>query len=467
MAYKTFRLPSYTTTRIQYFYLLKQRNIRNMNTNKITSHLPGIVAPLKILIAGAGISGPSAAFWLSRIGCDVTIIERSPNLRATGQQVDITGQGIVLARMMGIENALRAARCPERGMRLLDSRGTSKAFFPVDTTGTAGYSPTREMEVMRGDFVQILYDATRELQGVKYIFDRHIKYFNQDEGSTGGKVRVTLSDGTQDNYDVLIGADGIGSAMRKLLLGPSVADPRRDLGAYLAYFTAPSREDDSYDWTVCHIPGGKAIMTRRDRPENIRVYLATRVGFSALDAATTLAEQKAALVELFKGTEGWQVKRFLHDLENSPEADDLYCQRMSQIRLPEGGWSKGRVVLLGDAAYCPGAIGGGVGTTAALIGAYVLAGEIAKRWKQDKQTPETFHMEDAAKEYERIIRPFITNNSNISDWMVKLWFPKTNFGIRTLQAVAGFTAGMRISRFMSNSRTPEESQKLEYPSYFD
>jgi len=178
---------------------------------------------------------------------------------------------------MGIEDAVRTIRCPQPGMRVIDHQGRSKAFFPVNTS-SKGLSPTRELEVMRGDLVHILYEATKTLKGVKYIFDSHIKSFTQDEeGSLEGKVHVTFSDNRQDGYDVLIGADGIGSETRKLMLGPSFPDPRHDLGVHMA-FTAQSRENDTYDWTMCHIPGGRAVMTRKDRPENIRVYLATRVG---------------------------------------------------------------------------------------------------------------------------------------------------------------------------------------------
>lgn len=226
---------------------------------------------LKVLIAGAGIGGPAAAFWLSRIGCEVTVVERSPKLRATGQQVDLSGQGIVVTRMMGIEDDLQAVRCPEPGMRFVDHQGVTKAFFPVDHSGKAVYSPTHEVEVMRGDLVRILYEATRNLRGVKYVFGCHIKHFTQDDSLSDGKVHVALSNGTQDSYDILIGADGIASATREMLLGTSFPDLHRDLGVYMAYFTAPSREDDTFDWSVCHIPGGKGIMTRRDQPENIRV----------------------------------------------------------------------------------------------------------------------------------------------------------------------------------------------------
>ncbi|KAL1600163.1 hypothetical protein SLS59_005786 [Nothophoma quercina] len=424
------------------------------------------MSSLKVLIAGAGIGGPAAAFWLSRIGCEVTVVERSAKLRATGQQVDLSGQGIVVTRMMGIENALQAVRCPEPGMRFLDHQGVTKAFFPVDHSGKAVYSPTHEVEVMRGDLVRILYEATRNLRGVKYVFGCHIKHFTQDDSPSDGKVHVALSNGTQDSYDILIGADGIASATREMLLGTSFPDSHRDLGVYMAYFTAPSREDDTFDWSVCHIPGGKAIMTRRDQPENIRVYLATRVGFDVLEGAKTLADQKAALVDLFKGTQGWQVERFLNDLENSPEADDLYCQRMSQIRLPEGGWSKGRVVLLGDAAFCPGAIGGGVGTTAALVGAYVLAGEIEKQWVGSGRRSDEFNADKATKEYERILRPFIASRSDMSTWMVRLWLPESSFGVKTIQTIAGLAAGSQMSKYMGNQKKADETQKLDYPDYF-
>jgi len=393
-------------------------------------------------------------------------MERSPKLRATGQQVDFTGQGITIMRMMGIEDAVRAVQCPEPGMRLLDNQGKSKAFFPVNTSGK-GLSPTRELEVMRGDLVQILYEATKDLKGVKYVFDSQIKNFTQDDNtSSTGKVHVTFTDGRQDDYDVLIGADGIGSESRKLMLGPSFPDPRHDLGVHIAYFTVLAREHDTYDWTMCHIPGGRVLMTRRDRPQNIRVYLATRVGRDALNAAKTLEEQKAALAEIFKGVKGCQAERFIQDLVSSPEADDLYCQAVSQIRLPEGAWSRGRVVLLGDAAYCPAPIGGGVGTTAALIGAYVLAGEISKERKKSKESPGTFGMEGVAKEYERIMRPFITSNSYMPSWIVRLWLPETRLGIATIHAFARIAAASGIDKLISDSTAQGELQALEYPDYF-
>ncbi|KAI4868935.1 putative monooxygenase [Hypoxylon rubiginosum] len=424
------------------------------------------MAPLKVLIAGAGVAGPALAFWLARIGCETTVIERSSTIRDSGHQVDLRGQGIVVMRLMGIEDVVRAALCSEPGMRFVDHRGRSQAFIAANKTGKGTQSATSEFEIMRGDLVDILYEATRNLKGVKYIFDSHIKDFTQDEGSPGGKVHVTFADGSQDDYDILVGAEGIGSKTRKIMLGPEFPDPRHDLGAHIAYYTAPSQEGDSNDWVTCLIPGKKFLMTRKDKPENIRVYLATRGNCEALHAAKTLAEQKAAWVELFKGSEGAQLDRFLKALSESPMADDLYSQHMTQIRLPEGAWSRGRVVLLGDAAYCPTPFGGGVGTTAALIGAYVLAGELAKRWKANGESLDTSGVEAAGKEYERLVRPFITSEQKGHGWFLKAILPETKLIVWIFHTVVWIIVSLRIDRLLQNLLTPEESHKLEYPDYF-
>ncbi|KAI0181070.1 putative monooxygenase [Hypoxylon sp. FL1284] len=424
------------------------------------------MAPLKVLIAGVGIAGPALALWLARMGWDITVVERNSTLRASGHQVDLRGQGIVIMRLMGIEDAVRAVLCKEPGMRFIDHKGRSKAFLPVNNSGKGTQSGTSEFEIMRGDLVNVLYDATRNLKGVKYIFDTYVQDFTQDEGSSNGKVHVTFSNGRQDDYDMLVGAEGISSNTRKTMLGPSFPDPRHDIGAHIAYFTAPTREGDSKDWTVCVMPGGKSLMTRKDQPDNIRVYLTTKGHCEALDAARTLPEQKAALVELFKGSEGAQLDRFLEALSESPMADDLYSQHLTQIRLPEGAWSRGRVALIGDAAHCPTPLGGGVGTTTALIGAYVLAGELSRRWKEKGESLDESSIEAASKEYERLVRPFITKEQQVYGSFLKFMLPETKIGISVLHWVVWTIVSLRIHQLIANLIAPEESHKLEYPDYF-
>ncbi|KAI1781443.1 putative monooxygenase [Hypoxylon cercidicola] len=424
------------------------------------------MAPLKVLIAGVGIAGPALALWLTRIGCDITLIERNSSLRDTGHQVDLRGQGVVIMKLMGIEDAVRAVLCSEPGMRFIDHQGKSKVFIAANRTGKGTQSATSEFEIMRGDLVNILYEATRGLKGVKYVFDTSIRDFTQDEGSPDGKVHVTFSDGRQEDYDILVGAEGFGSTTRKIMLGPSFPDPRHDLGVHVAYYTAPSREGDSNDWTMCMMPGRKFIQTRKDKPENIRVYLGTYGKCEALHGAKTLAERKAAWVELFRGSEGAQLDRFLQALSESPMADDLYSQHMTQIRLPEGAWSRGRVVLIGDAAYCPTPFGGGVGTTAALIGAYLFAGELAKRWKENGESLGTPDIEEASKEYERLLRPFITSEQEGHNWFLKAFFPETKLGIWIFYTIVWIMVSLGLDRLLLNLMAPEESEKLEYPDYF-
>lgn len=417
---------------------------------------------LRVLIVGAGIGGPAAALWLSRIpGCTVTVVENNPNLRNTGQQIDLRGQGIVLMKMMGIEKAVRAALCHEPGTRIIDSRGRSRGFVAANTSGKGRQTVTSEFEIMRGDLNKILYEETKHRENVTYIFDCHIKSLTQDEGMIGGKVHVAFLNGTKEEYDIVIGADGVNSTTRRLMLGPSFPDPRRDLGLHVAFFTAPTIEGDTNDFTVCHIPGGKIIMTRKDKPENIRVYLMARLGCEKVDEARTLSEQKAALVELFRGVDGWQIERFLRDLAESPEADDLYCHHEKAVRLPEGMWSKGQVVLLGDAANGSGA--NGWGTTSALIQAYVLSGEIATWWRACPDSGKALSFQDPAQEFERIIRPIIQDRPSFAP---KIMLPETRFGIWVLHSFFWFMTTLRVDRIISLFLPSEGEEKLQYKDYF-
>jgi 2-polyprenyl-6-methoxyphenol hydroxylase-like FAD-dependent oxidoreductase len=164
---------------------------------------------LRVLIVGAGIGGPAAAHWLSRIpGCTIKVVESSPNLRNTGQQIDLRGQGIVMMKMMGIEKAVRAALCHEPGTRIVDSRGRSQGFLAANTSGKGRQTVTSEFEIMRGDLNNILYEETKQKENVTYVFDCHVKSLTQDEGRVGGKVHVTFLNGIKEEYDIVIGADG-------------------------------------------------------------------------------------------------------------------------------------------------------------------------------------------------------------------------------------------------------------------
>ena len=136
--------------------------------------------PLKVLIVGAGIAGPSLASWLARTGAEITLIERYPQLRSTGQQLDVRAQGVPVMKKLGIEAAIRAKTIHEPGTQLIDTKGRQKAFFGVSDHGGANQSLTTEYEIMRGDLVKILMGLTEGKKNVKHRFGTTVTSLTQD-----------------------------------------------------------------------------------------------------------------------------------------------------------------------------------------------------------------------------------------------------------------------------------------------
>ncbi|KAH8892802.1 FAD/NAD(P)-binding domain-containing protein [Thozetella sp. PMI_491] len=363
--------------------------------------------------------------------------------------------------MMGIFEAVKEARVPEPGMQIIDLQGKVKANFPAYQTNSSKQGPTSDFEIMRGDLVHILYDATSR-HGVRYLFDASIESFTQeDEDRLDGKVHVRLSGGSEDDYDLVVGADGLSSHTRRLMLGPSAPDPRFSLGLHIAFFTIKSQPGDSNSWQFCHLPGRRIVMTRQDRPGVLRVYMLIQGERPTLEAAYggSILAQKKAWADLFRDA-GWQTNRFVHELEHSHESDDLYTSHAYQIRLHENSWSKGRMVLLGDAAHCPAPLG--LGTTLALAGAYVLAGEIATRYKTGRSRPGDAVLL-GVKSYETTLRPLIETAQDINPKQIVKFFPEALWRIRFMQAAAGVAAFLRLHRV--GAMLPDKQEKWKLPQY--
>jgi 2-polyprenyl-6-methoxyphenol hydroxylase-like FAD-dependent oxidoreductase len=325
-----------------------------------TSYAPAM-STRSVLICGGGIAGPALAFWLARQGLAVTIVERAPAPRPGGQAVDLRGAGRTVVERMGLLDAVRAISLDQRGIAWVRDDGRIAARMPVDAFGGEGI--VSEIEVLRGDLSAVLYEAT--LPETEYLFDDTVTALEQDDSG----VRVTFLRAAPRRFDLVVGADGSHSVIRALAIA-SETECTEPVGCYVSWFTAPA-EVDLDGWFLMHnAPGGLVASVRPGRlAGEHKVGLSFRSAPLALDRAD-VAAQKALVAERFAGA-GWEVPRLIAAMEAAP---DFVLDSMAQVRLPT--WSRGRVVLIGDAAWSPTPLTG-LGTTLALVGAYVLAGELA------------------------------------------------------------------------------------------
>jgi 2-polyprenyl-6-methoxyphenol hydroxylase-like FAD-dependent oxidoreductase len=314
---------------------------------------------MRVLISGGGIAGPALAHWLHRRGIGTTIVERAPAPRPGGQAIDIRGAARGVVDRMGLTPAVRAVKLDERGMATVDERGRWTSRMAVDAFGGEGF--IAELEITRGDLGRILYEATRD--DTEYRFGDWITELRQDAGG----VNVRFHSGRSDRYDLVVGADGVHSGVRALAFGPE-RDYVRHLGAYTAYFSVPD-PGDLRNWVLMYNAPGGRVAGIRPEPHCAKAYLAFTDGELGLERLP-VAEQQRILAERMAGV-GWKVPSLLDAM---PSAPDFVFDSISQVKV--GTWSRGRVVLLGDAGYCGSPLAG-LGTSMALVGAYVLAGELA------------------------------------------------------------------------------------------
>lgn len=403
---------------------------------------------LRVLIAGAGIAGPALAFWLSRLGHSCTVVERHTTLRQGGQQIDLRKQGIEAVRRMGLLDEVRRHVVDEEGVQFVNSAGERQFFFPREEPGSKTQGFSSEFEIMRGDLCQLLYDATKNQ--TTYRFGIWVEDFE----NVGDVVNVTLSNGDTEEYDLLVGADGQSSRIRKSLLKDEGGDERclRHLGAVIAYFPVERTPYDPDIATGYNAPGHKFILTRWHTKEVGQGYLMTMGDEEALYEALKKdpAAQKEALAKIFTGI-GWQSERVLAAMKR---ADDFYAAEMIQVRSKI--WHKGRVVLLGDAGYTPSPMTG-MGTSSAIVGAYVLAGELS-RHKGD--------VSEALAAYDTTLRPWVEGVQKLNLRVLRIMYPKTKLGIRLVYFVLGLVTKLRLNSLVQ-SMMMEDGDRWELPKYPD
>lgn len=354
----------------------------------------------KILICGAGIAGPACAWWLGRYGFSVVIVEKAEAFRDGGQNVDVKGAGQQVVRRMGLAERIQARDTGECGQKWLDAAGKVVAVFPKDGFG----SLTSDFEILRGDFARVLFDASQG--SAEYRFGRFVRGLEE----TGGGMRVTFDDGATEAFDMVICADGMSSSTRDLVLAQETR--LRYLGAYMAFFNIPRMPGD--DLWACSVNGvGGTMINLRPGGRTETTVLVTFPAAAPDPRAPPTLSRRDMLRAALEGR-GTVADRIVAELDT---VQDFYFGPMSQVQAST--WSKGRLVLLGDAAHCPTPFTG-KGTTLSLVGAYVLAGEIKR-----SASPA-----DAFQAYERLLRPYAERSQQeLTPRLIRLLHVKTPFGI--------------------------------------
>ena len=359
---------------------------------------------VKVLISGASIAGPALALWLHRYGADVTVVERAPALRTGGQLVDVRGVGREVLKRMGIADQVRAAAEANYGFSLVGSRNRRKGRFTTREFG--GEGPVADIEILRGELSRVIVEHTGA--GVDYRFGDRIADLTTD---TDG-VDVTFASGRTERFDLVIGADGLHSEVRDLLLSPHERHLEH-LGIYLCFWTALNHLNLK-DWTVVYSEPGRTIGMRSIlNNAKVMAFLGFRGGPPSYDWRDIAAQKRIALAGA--SGMGWEAAQLLSQIDT---ADDFWFDSCTQVKLPR--WSSGRVVLLGDAAWCSSPLTGH-GTTLAIVGAYVLAGELALAGGD---------YDTAFAQYERKLRPLTGNICRSARRFGAVMIPQTTVGIR-------------------------------------
>lgn len=371
------------------------------------------MSQLKILVCGAGIAGATLAYWLAQAGFEVVMTEKAAEIRNAGLGVDIRGPAVEVIRRMGVEAQIRSRTTGEQGLGFVDTNDRVFALFPIDQENLE-LSPTSEIEIMRSDLAKVLTAAALEETNVSLKLATYVESISLGPH----KASVTFNTGASEEYDLVVAADGLGSNTCKLMFGGSDYPSRavKSLGLLTAYFTMPRQDHDGDLWKWYTATKSRVLMTRpKDEKVSCGYFSIMPNNESELRAIMqkSTVEQKKELRRML-GDSGWQASRLLSEMDNAP---DFYLQHIAQVKLPT--WSVGRCAAVGDAAYCPTPLSG-VGTSLAILGAYVLAGEITQNVNDHRA---------AFEKYEATLRPYVERKQN-SPWGVPgIAYPKTTIGV--------------------------------------
>ncbi len=389
---------------------------------------------MKVAINGIGVAGPTLAYWLRQAGHEPVLFEQAPALRTGGYLIDFWGLGYEIAERMGLVPTLRE-RCYEMArMRMVGRDGRQEAA--IDLTPMRELLQGRFISLARADLAAALFGAC---DGVPARFGVSLVAIDQDAAG----VTATLSDGRQERFDLVVGADGLHSHVREQVFGAE-ARFERFLDCYIAAFRLtgyPHRDELTY---VSHTVAKRQVARVSLRDDETLILLVCRADL--MPGHPLQEQQKAALRRAF-GDMGWEVPAILDAMDG---VDDLYFDRVSQIHLP--AWSSGRVGLLGDAAACPSLLAG-EGTGLAMLEAYVLAGELHRSGGDFAR---------AFSAYEARLRSFVTTKQKSALRLRGFFAPETALALAVRNiAVHAFSVPFFAKRLLAGSL----HEDLDLPTY--
>lgn len=359
---------------------------------------------MNIIINGAGIAGPTLAYWLRRAGHDVLLVEAAPRLRTGGYVIDFGLVGYDIAEKMGLIPRLQEIGYRVKELRYVDRRGRTTASAPVDAL--ARLTNGRFVTVQRSDLAAAIYGALAG--GIETIFDDSVASIEE----CGDHVRVGFDHAPARDADLVIGADGLHSRVRQLMFGPD-AGVEVSLRYHVAAFEVRGyRPRDALVYLGYGVPGRQVYRFSKNGDTTLFLFVFSDEYLAAGELATA-SERKAALAAIFSDA-GWECPRILSAMT---DVDDIYFDRVSQIRLDR--WTRGRTALVGDAAACVSLVAG-EGSSLAMAEAYILAGELG-RCGGDHGT--------AFARYERQLMPFLRRKQLAVARTASSLAPRTAFGI--------------------------------------
>lgn len=390
---------------------------------------------MKVLISGAGIAGPTLAYWLAEYGFQPTIVEVAPGLRTGGYVIDFWGAGFEIADRMGLLREIRSKGYMLREVRVVNNEGRRVAGFPAEAFSRMTHG--RYVSLPRGELSASIFGKIRGR--VETIFGDSVDRIVQTQDC----AQVVFASGSTREFDLVVGADGLHSRVRELVFGPE-SRFEKYLGYKAAAFgTTGYRSRDELVYVMYTQVGqqvGRFAM-RDDRT----MFLFT---FADEDPGSPgdVQSQKALLRRRFEGS-GWECEQILAALD---AAHDLYFDRVSQIRMDprQGLWTRGRVTLIGDAASCVSLLAG-QGTALAMVAAYILAGELGRcrgnyAW--------------AFRRYQELFGPFVLAKQKAALRFAGSFAPKSNlmlflrnqiFRLMAVRWIADLAVGRDLADYIS------------------